>query len=176
MHVQRFNALLEVLKTVNPENFTMCSWREDFTCGTIGCAIGWYCMSSKAIDDNFVLTNLPIVGGTYYNPSYEVSRNKKKFNLYGYEAVATYFEIEVKHAEWLFSPDAYTFDSATLDLVTKRIQAYVFLNTPPVSMVEAEAPNLQASGFDSHHRFQPEEQDHDVGAEAHQSDKVLEPA
>lgn len=99
MHVERFELLVDVMKRVRPENFSMSQW-----CGSAACAIGHLASDPRS--------ELKISEHGF--PDYN--------NTIGFFAVADYLEISYDDAIKLFHPCQYK--RPTLPNVKRRITIY----------------------------------------------------
>lgn len=97
MNIDRLKHLITVLAAVPDKQFDINNWKEEKSCGTVACALGW-----AGSDPRFKAEGFMLLPGMYYRPEF------MGFTSYG--AGAKFFGISRAESEWLFNPEEYEDD------------------------------------------------------------------
>jgi hypothetical protein len=109
--------VVEVLKDVPDDKFDINTFAERRTCGTVGCAIGHWCMARP--DDPLQISDIDDAGAL-------ISLNDDGIELDGFRAVEERFRLNNLAAHFLFNGAHYGSDYLpTRENVMKRITDFV---------------------------------------------------
>ena len=104
--------IVDRLKSVKPERFDLGNWagsnlipwqgRDDLSCGTIACAIGWATTIPEFRAAGFCLKK-----HSWLENQAEIHYQHNGEDLKEFDAVAAFLDIDNRDAEYLFHPDEY---------------------------------------------------------------------
>ncbi len=127
MNKRRLLKLAEFLEKVPRKRFDYASWvgddwggKQDLSCGTTACAMGWACTIPSFRKAGLKLKN-SLLDGTSLRTAYYTS-NVPYFNGFeGFDAAALFFDIDLRDARYLFGEPNHTPFKDTSEVTPKQV-------------------------------------------------------